>query len=1098
MKPVKLILSGLGPYAALMPEIDFSRFEEKGLFLIAGDTGAGKTTIFDAICFALYGCVSGSFRDTKNLRSEYASEDVKSFVDFYFTHQGRGFHVFRSPSYDRKKKRGEGFITEAEKAIFYEDGCPPIEGITQVNERVSALLGITEKQFKQIAMIAQGEFLSLINAKTEQRTDILRTIFLTGSYKSIEFKLKERMDEAARKREMAENSIVQHFLDVRIPEEGFDGKLDENKLKKDILAENETILPIDADQDREQNAASWILGLQEKAREKGSAWNAGEMLQAISQLLEEDEKLAAALAEEAEKAGKLLKEKNAALSEGKAGNQLLQKLSALQEEKKGLAEKAEEMKELEALLEKQKKALRACGPVYKNLQIKENELKETEEKADRQEKSLQHAKKEAELAEVSLQAALAKKEEAGKLTLYAEQIHKDKENYQLRDQLRKETQVLSEKEKEFKETEKTLDTLEKSLEEKTGRLKAEIQASQGIEAELVKQQAYEKELDRLLKDTNHILEDELSEWQRKTKKLGMEQKEYAKRRHAYEEANAKRLWAERVLESCRAGILANGLVEGEKCPVCGSRSHPEPAGLPEQSLSEEECKRFQKQEESARIAKDQAFTKAEASKSALDASEEHLRAAMEKIFLSEIIFLPQKEGLLDKGIPLEDLFSGLEKAKDQLLEMDEQGKEREKGLIKGVKAYQKAMSDLGKAEQEAKGAQEKKKDLQEKRQENRNALTGNQARLSAMQNLGFPDWESAEKAMENAFADVKRIEKQIQDAQKRKNEADQLVTGNISALKTLQEASERQRMDKEEIAKELEEALKKNGFADIQEMKLYIVTEQEIHTEEERGEAYRQALHTNELRLKEAEKEAQGKEMADIQALEEEVSRQEKTAEIASKRLESARIRVRINMDKKSKIEEQKGKYETSTKDLSLIERLYRLVKGQTGNGKITLEQYIQASGFDTILRAANRRLSPMSDGQYELFRQEDSLGKRSSTFLDLEVLDHFTGRRRPVGNLSGGESFKASLSLALGLSDTVSQNLGGVQMDALFVDEGFGTLDRKSMENALDILLSLSQAHKLVGVISHREELMENIPQQIKVKKGRGGSSISIELDAV
>ena len=135
-----------------------------------------------------------------------------------------------------------------------------------------------------------------------------------------------------------------------------------------------------------------------------------------------------------------------------------------------------------------------------------------------------------------------------------------------------------------------------------------------------------------------------------------------------------------------------------------------------------------------------------------------------------------------------------------------------------------------------------------------------------------------------------------------------------------------------------------------------------------------------------------------------------------------------------------------------------------------------------------------MSEGQYELFRQEDSIGKKSNTFLELEVLDNFTGRRRPVGNLSGGESFKASLSLALGLSDTVSMNLGGIQMDALFVDEGFGTLDRKSIENAMDILINLSGTSKLVGIISHREELMENIPQQIRVKKAREGSNLTIE----
>jgi exonuclease SbcC len=201
--------------------------------------------------------------------------------------------------------------------------------------------------------------------------------------------------------------------------------------------------------------------------------------------------------------------------------------------------------------------------------------------------------------------------------------------------------------------------------------------------------------------------------------------------------------------------------------------------------------------------------------------------------------------------------------------------------------------------------------------------------------------------------------------------------------------------------------------------------------------------------------------------------------------------RIRVNTEKTRKIREQKDYFEKYQKEDSVCTRLYQLVTGQTGNGKITLEQYIQAAGFDGIIRAANRRLLPMSDGQFELFRKEDAPGKRSNTFLDLEVLDNSTGHRRPVGDLSGGESFKAALSLALGLSDTISSNIGGVQMDALFIDEGFGTLGRKSIQSAMDILAGLSGTSKLVGIISHREELVENIPQQIRVYKDKKGSHI-------
>ena len=256
MRPTKLVISAFGPYAETMPEIDFEQFEERGLFLISGDTGAGKTTIFDAICFALYGTTSGTYRDTKNLRSEYAKDSVESFVDFYFTHQGKKYHVWRRPGYERKKLRGTGTVSEKEKAVLYEEGKTPVEGLSNVNAAVIELLNIDEKQFKQIAMIAQGEFWNLLNARTEERTEILRTIFLTGGYKNIEFRLKDRMDESYREKAKAENSIVQYFGDVVA--------------------------------DETDERAEALRDLQRRSKGAGSAWNLAEMLGMIDEILEAD------------------------------------------------------------------------------------------------------------------------------------------------------------------------------------------------------------------------------------------------------------------------------------------------------------------------------------------------------------------------------------------------------------------------------------------------------------------------------------------------------------------------------------------------------------------------------------------------------------------------------------------------------------------------------------------------------------------------------------------------------------------------------------------------------------------------------------------
>ena len=204
--------------------------------------------------------------------------------------------------------------------------------------------------------------------------------------------------------------------------------------------------------------------------------------------------------------------------------------------------------------------------------------------------------------------------------------------------------------------------------------------------------------------------------------------------------------------------------------------------------------------------------------------------------------------------------------------------------------------------------------------------------------------------------------------------------------------------------------------------------------------------------------------------------------------------RIRTNMEKKKNISDLRPVLEKYRKENAICSRLYDLVKGQTQKGKITLEQYIQATGFDRIIRAANRRLLPMSDGQYELFRQEDSLGKRSNTFLDLEVLDNFTGHRRPVGNLSGGESFKASLALALGLSDEVQSAAGGIRLDTLFLDEGFGSLDDESLEQAMRVLAGLTEGDRLVGIISHVGALKDRIDRQVVVRKARTGGS-TVEL---
>lgn len=351
MKPVKLIISAFGPYADEMPVINFEPFEKKGLFLICGDTGAGKTTIFDAICFALYGETSGSFRDTKNLRSEYASLSAESFVDFSFTHQGKEYRIYRKPSYDRPKQRGEGMITEKERAELYCEDKVPIEGTTQVNHAVIELLKIDFKQFKQIAMIAQGEFWDLLNASTEDRTKILRTIFMTSGYERMQYKLKERKNASFSEKKKTEDSIFQYFRDAEAPE---DSGLEEV-----------------------------LRSLQEEADSSDSAWNLEEMLNVLTDIISADAAALKNTQKELHTEKQTGEEKKKALHNAQTNNEFLQRFRKFTEEKDKLDAKEAEIKELELLTERQKTAVRKLKPMHDTLKKEEREASETErERAD--------------------------------------------------------------------------------------------------------------------------------------------------------------------------------------------------------------------------------------------------------------------------------------------------------------------------------------------------------------------------------------------------------------------------------------------------------------------------------------------------------------------------------------------------------------------------------------------------------------------------------------------------------------------------------------------------------------------------------------------
>lgn len=934
MKPIKLIISAIGPYADEPLEIDFSQFSGKGLFLISGDTGAGKTTIFDAICFALYGETSGHYRDTKNLRSQYAAPGTKSYVDFYFTHQGEEYRIYRQPGYLRAKQRGEGLIEEKEKAVLYCGAETPQEGKTQVDRRIKELLSISFEQFKQIAMIAQGEFWELLNASTQERTEILRTIFMTERYQRLEQKLRERRNAGLNEKKRLENSVVQYFNEAAAG-------------PKSQLAED-------------------LQKLQEQTAASGGAWDLAAMLDLLAALLAEDEAENALVRADLQAANQLLDERKKALIEAQTNNRLLARLAEHQERQRQLAAQGPAMDGQAQLLQRQKAARREVQPVFQRWQEAQAQAAKTAAAIERQSQDLARA-------EAALQRTAA--------VLRPEQL-------------------------------------------------------QQAPVQLAESQQQQKEWERVAGDLNKLLKQDISDYNIAKGDLKKKQQEFKKAQDEYNELDKEYKRQEQILENCRAGILAQTLAEGQPCPVCGSTNHPRPAQLPAEAVTEADLKQSKAALEQARQAKDDLLNEVENAKGGLQTQGEQLKQQVLK-------------ALDEAGQPQTE-----ETAKGEVLTAQlQQAAQDIDGKIKDEKRKQRELGQKCLAYIEAA------------------RLKGGQTARPAGVKQAIELAQQAAAALQGSKAEL------------------------AGSLKTLRKNLNKQQVEAEKLQGNFAAVLQEKGFADEAQFKSLLATEEEISQTEELLNQYWQDVQTNEKQLAQAMEDAAGKTRQDEAALQQQVQAQAQL--VADLQTESNLLQMRLKQNRRlqQNIAAQKEPLVAACQESQLCSQLYNLISGNISEkNKITFEQYIQAAGFDNIIAAANRRLLPMSDGQFELFRVQEAGNKRSKASLDLEVQDNFTGQRRPVGNLSGGESFKASLSLALGLSDTVSGDLGGVQMDVLFVDEGFGTLDRKSIENALDILLSLSGANKLVGIISHREELVENIPQQIRVRKSKNGSSIEID----
>lgn len=943
MRPLRLTMSAFGPYAG-KTELSLEQLGSRGLYLITGDTGAGKTTIFDAISFALFGEASGDSRAADMLRSQYADAETPTQVELVFVYAGKTYTVRRSPEYERPAKRGDKLVTQkAEAELTLPDGRV-ITRLKDVDAQVQAILGVTRKQFSQIAMIAQGEFRRLLQANTKERMEIFRGIFKTEGYAALQQRLKTEASQARDDCAALRQSAQQYVSGIQCEEE--------HPLASRVELAREGRLPSD------------------------------EILPLLEQLLAQDEQAAVVLAESL--------------------NQTEQQLDAVGQKLRDAAARAER--------ESQKKA------VQENL-----------EQAEQRQQAVQSTAQEARV--LLPQAEEAKRQRV----ILEQQLPRYAELEQKQADLRQTNQAIQRREKELSDTKNRLSTLAEELTV----MQTEAGSLGDVSVALAEARHREEQL-HLQKTTIQNLQRQLEDYGKLLDRLTRAQESYVAARETAEQRQAEYVHKNRAFLDAQAGILARNLTEGQPCPVCGSLHHPvlaeASAEAPDQAAVE-----------LAKQAADQASQET-SEKSAAAAA---LRGQQES-----------QEAALVEALRVQFAKAG----EEELQTIDPRKQERSNVLIvlalgvpMDVLQQQKHLTYLIRtADDQLRTLSDQLKTL-EKKQQRRRSLDKTIPEKLEKQKQTTDELQALEKTLAGETARRDALQTQIRQL-------------------TEQLPSEDRKTVEEHIQKLVQKA-------------------QEI---EKQNEAARQALEAVQKQIeglqgqkKTLEEQLLALPVCDVEALQaEQEAAQQKRSQLTEKQRQLAVYQnnhrsVRDNFSKQSQaLTAAEHRYQW-------VKALYETASGTiSGKEKITLETYIQTTYFDRILNRANVRLMVMSDGQYELKRRELPGNRKSQSGLDLDVIDHYNGSERSADTLSGGEAFLASLALALGLSDEVQASAGGIRMDTLFVDEGFGSLSENALELAMKALTGLSEGNRLVGIISHVSELKARIDRQIVVTKDRTGGS--------
>lgn len=1045
MKPEKLVISAFGPYAG-ETEIDFTRFGERGIFLITGDTGAGKTTVFDAVAFALFGEPSGSSRTTDTLRSDFAPPETKTFVRLDFIHRREHYCITRNPKYRRPKKSGEGMTDEnSDAALILPDGGV-VAGYRESTAKVEELLGINYRQFKQIAMIAQGEFLQLLLADSKDRADILRRVFNTRLYQNVQNLLKER-EKAARSQcgELARR-IAQYISGIVCPQgeefAGLSGLIQE------------------ADYHSAPKALEFLLNLNESDLLRLTE------IKKHTELLEQ--KITAAIAEE---------------ENAKHNNSLFEKLCAARLKQEKLDSKAAENAAKQKALAAAEKAAYRVKPREDAFAREKNAADSLKEKS----RALKNAVTKDETALQTLQHDYDEQKQNGpareKLAAEIERITRTLPQYDHLDELSRLQAELKTSVSKTKNELGALQTKKQQYFEEENLISEKAEQSRNVETRLAEEKHRLEDIRQKKAAFEEIIEtvDSLLKLHADAKKLRLA---YLEAEKAFSHAYAEATGSEKAFFREQAGILAAELREGEPCPVCGSPFHPRPAvaapGAPDKA-------KLQKMKDtSARLRDEMQAASEKAARKAAEfkAGSEHLRQSAQRLFTGSA--LPDTVRALRALAEERAAFCAQqEKAgSNAIASLETEAAEQEKRRQK--------LKELAQKQTETENAAREKTDEYTRLSSKLAALDGE---LTALQKT--LDFAAKEKAAEKSSALKNKLdclkqafqaaEEAFRGAQERLESGRALLADSLERLKDAAPAAQN-------AEAEFKNELSSCGFADENEYRAALKNMAHIENLKIEIEAYSTELKQTQADLERLTEETKGKQPMDAALLEQNRLRllKEKNS-VETERQETA-SRLAANENTARALKTAMHDMKNAENEYGLAADLSKTANGElTGRQKLAFEQFVQAAYFNRIIFEANKRLRLMSDGRFELLRKEDAANLHSQAGLALDVLDYYTGKTRPVKSLSGGESFKASLSLALGLSDVVQSFAGGVEIDAMFIDEGFGSLDAESLEQAMRILSGLASGDRMVGIISHVGELKERIDRQIIIKKGLTGSRVEI-----